>query len=148
MNNENWLHETTFGGKSKSFWWKFDERDNIHIKRLFNLKNGKKEVTKIATGHELDQLDDYMKDGNWKHIANNVKKLAHGTEKAGIGFFLYDQLNWSGTDAQLSGHLGVIFYKAGVWDYNNKKKGIQHKRISDNWKDNVRNYYEKCKMMQ
>ena len=142
MTGNSWLYETTLGGKSKTFWWKIDERSNIHIKRIFDLENENKEVKKIATAHELDQLDDYMKDGSWKYIANNVEKLAHGTEKAGIGVFLYDHLNWSGTDAQLSGHLGVILYKTGVWDYNGKKRGIQHKRISDNWREMVRKYYE------
>lgn len=143
MTNNGWLSETTLGGKNKTFWWKFDDENNIHIKRRFNFKNGEKELTKIAITHELDKLDDYMKDVSWKYIANNVEKLALGTEKAGIGMFLYNQLNWSGTEAQLSGHLGVIFYKAGVWDYNGKKRGIQHRRISDNWKKLVRNYYEK-----
>lgn len=143
MTDNSWLYETTFGGKSKRFSWKIDDESNIHIKRIFDLENGTKEVKKITTAFELGQLDDYMKDGNWKSIANNVDKLAKGTEKVGIGVFLYNKLNWSGTDAQLSGHLGVIFYKAGVWDYNRKKRGIQHKRISDNWNESVRNYYEK-----
>ena len=143
MTNNSWLSETTLGGKSKTFWWKIDEESNIHIKRIFDFENEKKELTKIVTAHELDQLDDYMKDGIWKYIANNVEKLSLGTEKSGIGVFLYDNLNWSGTEAQLSGHLGVIFYKSGMWDYNEKKRGIQHKRISDNWNELVRNYYEK-----
>lgn len=142
MTDNSWVDETTFGGKSKPFKWKIDEENNIHIKRIFDLENEKKELTKIITAYELDQLDDYMKDGSWKYIANNVEKLAHGTEKVGIGVFLYDHLNWSGTEAQLSGHLGVILYKAGVWDYNGKMRGIQHKRISDNWRELVRKYYE------
>lgn len=142
MTNDIWLSETTLGGKSKIFWWKIDEESNIHIKRIFDFKNEKKELIKIATAYELNQLDDYMKDGSWKYIANNVENLALGTEKPGIGIFLYDNLNWSGTEAQLSGHLGVIFYKSGTWDYNGKKRGIQHKRISDNWNESIKNYYE------
>ncbi len=142
MTDNSWLNETTLGGKRKPFKWKIDNKNNIHIKRIFDLENEKKELTKIVTAHDLDQLDEFMKDGIWKYIANNVEKLALGTEKAGIGVFLYEHLNWSSTEAQLSGHLGVIFNKAGVWDYNGKKRGIQHKRISDNWKRLIRNYYK------
>lgn len=130
---KNWLHETTFGGKSKPFLWKIDEGCNIHIIRVFNLESGKKEMPKIVRVDDLNRLDEYMGDGNWKDLANNVEKLANGTEKLGIGKFLCNDLGWTTTDAQLSGHLGVIFSRSKVWEYNGKMRGMKFKRISNNW---------------
>lgn len=143
--NDRWFNETTLGGKSKPFLWKIDDGGNIHIKRKFNLENGEKDVEKVVNANDLNRLDEYMADGKWKDLANNVQKLANGKEKPGIGKFLYDELGWTTTDAQLSSHLGVIFYRSKVWDYNEKMRGMQFKRISSNWCEKVKNYYEKYK---
>lgn len=141
-NDDTWLHETTLGGKSKDFLWKIDDECNIHIKRVFNLMGENKEIVKIVSIDDLNRLNEYMGDGNWKDLANNVEKLANGKEKEGIGKFLYKKLKWSTTDAQLSGHLGVIFYLSGVWDYNGKMRGMRFRGISNNWYELVKSFYE------
>ena len=139
----NWLSGATLA-RGNRFWWKIDNGNNITIKRIFknkNSKNGVREETKIIKAHELDLLNEYMADGYPKSLAHNVVKLANGTEKSGIGTFLYNDLSWLTKEAQLASHLGVIFYNAGVWGYNGKKRGIQHNRISDDWRELVTNLY-------
>ena len=61
-----------------------------------------------------------MADAEWWPLANNVEKLANGTEKHGLGRFLYEQLGRDTAGAQLAGQLGVILTSAGVWDYHGK----------------------------
>lgn len=100
-------------------------------------------MDKVVSANNLNRLDECMTDGKWKDLANNVQKLANGKEKPGVGKFLYDELGWNTTDAQLSSHLGVIFYRSKVWDFNGKMRGMQFKRISSNWSELVQNYYEK-----
>ncbi|WP_305064134.1 hypothetical protein [Methanococcoides sp.] len=132
----------TFGGQQKDFWWMITDDCDIHIKRMFKSGDSKKErVTKI-TCEELNLLDSYMSDGGRKSLANNVKKQVDGTEKPGIGSFLFQELGWSNTDAQLSGHLGVIFHHAGVWGYNAQKRNIKHWKISDGWYQMIKKYHK------
>jgi len=59
----------------------------------------------------------------------------------GTNRFLFEKLNWSTTDCQLAGHLGVIFTISGVWEYNGMKRGIRFRKISNNWKDKIEGYY-------
>lgn len=137
-----WVHSITFGGKAKSFWWKIDNGYNIHITRAFNGAN-KIVNTKLISPAETERLNNYMAQNGWVPLANNVEKLRSGEEKHGIGRFLYEQLGWSTTDSQLAGHLGVIFSLSGVWEYNGKKKGIEFRQLSKEWRNLVRGYYHR-----
>lgn len=128
-------------GKSNEFLWKIDSECNMYLSRVFNLENGKTNVEDFITADELKKLDNYMSDGEWKHLANNVSKLQDGTEKEGVGTFLFSELQWSNTKAQLSGNIGSIFCAAGAWKHNGKKRGIQFKKNSDIWCDLVKAYY-------
>jgi hypothetical protein len=132
-----WVHSITFGGKAKSFWWKIDDGYNIHITRAFNGAN-KIVNTKLISPAETERLNNYMAQNGWVPLANNVEKLRSGEEKHGIGRFLYEQLGWSTTDSQLAGHLGVIFSLSGVWEYNGKKKGIEFRQLSKEWRNLVK----------
>ncbi|NPE29572.1 glycosyltransferase family 4 protein [Methanococcoides sp. SA1] len=134
-----WMHGMTLGN-SKKFWWKIDDDLNLSISREFNSLNGKLKVDKLITKDELRKLDDYMAEGQWKTLSNNVSKLRNGTEKEGIGKFLYNDLHWTNTEAQLSSYIGSIFYRAGVWEYNGKKRGIQFRRITDEWQKLMKSY--------
>lgn len=132
-----WLLLTTLGGKNKPFKWRIDEECNIHIIRKFT--NSSKE--KISFD-DLNKLDEYMNDGGWKDLANNIEKLANGTEKSGIGKFLYDELGYDATKSQLSSHLGAIFYYSKVWEFNGKMRGMKFRRLSNRWSELVKEYYE------
>lgn len=139
MGQEEWIYERTLGSKEKPFYWKIDKEGNIFISRKF--KNKQQYVIRKISTNELNELDNYLRDGSWKALANNVAKLRLGTEKAGIGKFLYEELGMSVTDAQLSSHLGAIFSKSGAWIFNGKQKNMEFKSNADDWAKVVREYY-------
>lgn len=140
--NDEWAHETTFGGKAKAFWWKIDGTGSISIKRRF--KSSVTGQLKEISADEIALLQEFMSDQQWHRLSNNVAKLRDLTEQPGIGRFLVDNLGWSFTDAQLAGHLGVILTNCGVWDYNEKKSRIQHRRMQKSWKKPLSDYYRQC----
>jgi hypothetical protein len=75
-----------------------------------------------------------MQDREWKALANNAAKLYTGTEKDGIGKFLY-KLRPEVSYAQLSSQLGAIFYQAGVWEWNEERRGMEFLLLSENWQE-------------
>ena len=108
-----WSRSRTLGSKHKVFSWRIDNRGNLFIKRKFR-NNRFPRIDKISCRH-LERLCEFMQDGEWKALANNAAKLCIGTEKDGIGKFLYKlrpQMSYS----QLSSQLAAIFYQAGVWE--------------------------------
>lgn len=81
-----------------------------------------------------------MQDREWKTLANDAAKLCMGTEKDGIGKFLY-KLRPEVSYAQLSSQLGAIFYQAGVWEWNEQKRGMKFLLLSENWQEKTTVYY-------
>lgn len=81
-----------------------------------------------------------MQDGEWKALANGAAKLYMGTEKDGIGKFLY-KLRPEVSYAQLSSQLAAIFYQSGVWEWNEQKRGMEFLLLSENWQEKTIKYY-------
>jgi len=103
------VSDTTLGGKAKSFRWAVDQDCAVKIQRIFKTKSGRSENNRIITKTELDSINAYLSENEWIPLANNVEKLRNGTEKEGIGKFLYTELGWSEVDSQLASHLGALF---------------------------------------
>ncbi|HHW03013.1 MAG TPA: hypothetical protein GXX35_09405 [Thermoanaerobacterales bacterium] len=143
MSNESWVLERTLGGKAKEFYWRIDDEGNIYIKRKF--KNMKKPLEDEISVEQLNKLDEYLSDGEWKSLANNVAKLRRKEEKNGIGRFIYENFGMNETRAQLSSHLGAIFSNSGAWLYNGKKMNMEFKRNTYNWVKVVKDYYYRKK---
>lgn len=81
-----------------------------------------------------------MQDREWKALSNNASKLCQGTEKDGVGKFLYKL--WPEVSyAQLSSQLGAIFYQAGVWEWNEERRGMEFMLLSENWQKKTIEYY-------
>ena len=135
--------ENTLGGKAKSFRWRIDKECNIHIYRDFDTKKGPKKDYRKISSPDLGAVVDYVSTYKWHDLANNVATIKNGIEKEGIGRFLHDNLGWLPGDCQLASHLGAIFFKSGVWDYNGKKKGIKFKGKGTGWCKAVTKYYLK-----
>lgn len=133
-----WSRSRTLGTKQKVFSWRIDVQGNLFIKRKFR-KNRFPRIDKISFRH-LDRLCEFMQDREWKYLANNAAKLCMGTEKDGIGKFLY-KLRSEVSYAQLSSQLGAIFYQAGVWQWNEQKRGMKFLLLSGNWKEKTSQYY-------
>jgi hypothetical protein len=135
-----WSLSYTLGAKEKVFFWRIDSRGNIFIKRKFK-KTLFPRIDKISRNH-LERLHEYMQDREWKCLANDAAKLYVGTEKDGIGKFLY-RLRPEVTYAQLSSQLAAIFYHSEVWKWNEKKRGMKFLLFSDDWQEKAMQYYRK-----
>jgi hypothetical protein len=127
-------------GHAKDFRWKIDNNYNIIILRKF--RSSQQIYETLIRYYIINDLIDYLPNDEWFHLANNVEKLANGTEINGIGKYLYDQ-GFSNTDCQTASHLGTIFYQAGIWLYNGQRKRIGFKKNSDilEWVNHLKEYY-------
>ncbi|MEA4826383.1 MAG: hypothetical protein VB130_07090 [Clostridium sp.] len=137
--NSSWVCSMTLGGKAKTFWWKVDNNFDIHIKRKF--KTFESMNYRVISKEQLEKIDDFIKSREWINLSNNVEKINNGTEKEGLGKFLYDVLNWQAADVQLASHIGAIFTLAGAWGFNGYKRGIQFKKNNIDWKRSILTYY-------
>ena len=133
-----WSVSHTLGTKEKVFSWWIDSRGNIFIKRKF--RNGLfPRIDKISCSN-LDKLQGFMQDREWKDLANNAEKLYTGTEKDGIGKFLY-RLRAEVPYAHLSSQLAAIFYHSEVWEWNEQKIGMKFQLLPGNWQERTMRYY-------
>ncbi|AKB78170.1 hypothetical protein MSHOH_1687 [Methanosarcina horonobensis HB-1 = JCM 15518] len=89
----------------------------------------------------------FMQDREWKDLANDAEKLYTGTEKEGIGKFLY-RLRSEVPYAQLSSQLVAIFYHSEVWEWNEQKKGMKFLLIPGNWQEKTVHYYRNSLVLE
>lgn len=133
-----WSASHTLGTKEKVFSWRIDSRGNIFIKRKFR-NDLFSRIDKISCSN-LDKLQGFMQDREWKYLANNAEKLYRGTEMDGIGKFLY-RLRPEVPYAHLSSQLGAIFYHSEVWEWNEQKRGMKFLLLPGNWPERTMQYY-------
>ena len=137
----NLIFDNTLGGKAKSFRWKIDNECNLHIHRKFQTKTGTMEHSRIVSSVDLTAVINYVSADKWHDLANNIANINNGTEKEGVGRFLHETLGWPPSDCQLASHLGAMFFRSGVWDYNGKKRGIKFRGTGIDWCEAVTKYY-------
>lgn len=133
-----WSVSHTLGTKEKVFSWRIDSRGNIFIKRKFR-NDLFPRIDKISCSN-LEKLQGFMQEREWKDLANDAAKLYLGTEKDGIGKFLY-RLRPEVPYAQLSSQLGAIFYHSEVWEWNEQKRGMKFLLLPGNWQERTMQYY-------
>jgi hypothetical protein len=139
-----WVHSNTFGGKERDFWWKIED-DFISIIRYFFTQYGPKQKRNSISPEDLDKLNKYVSNKKERLLADDVAKLYSRTEKKGLGEYCYRFLGWNNTKSQLVGQLGVIFSNSGVWQYNGRKRNMKFKKLSEDWRNLINNYYKNCK---
>ena len=139
----NLVFEYTLGGKAKSFQWKIENDCTLHIYRKFKAKLGTIENYRAISSKDLNAVINYVSADKWHDLGNNVAKIKNGIEKEGIGKFLHETLKWPPADCQLASHIGALFFKSGVWNYNGKKKGIKFKGTGIDWCQSTIKYYKK-----
>lgn len=133
-----WSRSCTLGIKQKAFSWRIDGSGNLFIKRRFRRARFPR-IDKVSCSH-LDKLGRFMEDMEWKDLANDAAKLYMGTEKNGIGKFMY-RLRPEVPYAQLSSQLATIFYYSEVWKWNERKMGMKFLLLSGNWQEKTTQYY-------
>lgn len=68
-------------------------------------------------------------DAGWFPLANNVEKLGKNEEMDGLGVAILRQQPGNVSHAQGSSYLGVVLESAGIFEWNNKMKGIEWRII-------------------
>jgi hypothetical protein len=132
--NKKDLHKSlcTHGGKAKKFDWDFIQ-DQIVIK---NIEGKQHKYDLLEVKDILSKL--YNTFGNdWFPLANNVEKLGNGTEKDGLGSFIFSIKPGDITHAQGASYLGVVLEKAGILRWNQQIKGIEWKITFDSINDEL-----------
>lgn len=114
-----WSRSQTLGVKHRAFSWRIAGSGNVFIKRKFRRARFSR-IDKISCSH-LDKLCRFMEDLEWKDLANDVAKLYMGTEKDGIGKFMY-RLRPEVPYAQLSSQLVAIFTKLEYGNGTSKRE--------------------------
>jgi hypothetical protein len=103
-------------GKQHTFYWKMDNENQLTILR--NFSSG--QSIKTITSEELQKIIHYPENG-WKGLRNRVDGYNHTGNNDGLGPFLRRELHWTTTECQLAGHLGSLFSKAGIWNWNGQR---------------------------
>lgn len=136
--SNSWCKNKTLGGKEKTFHWKLNEEYSLTI-----IKDGNSKTKYLVSEEEISLLQMYISNRKLP-LANNVQKLANGTEQKGVGTFLYNDLNWNDTTkAQLSSQLASIFVNTNIWEYNGKQRGMEFWIKNENWKERLKSYCDK-----
>ena len=115
-----WFKSDTRGGKAKTFAWHFDATtESIQIDRGFG--NPVVFTAELLFSVIHDLYDHFGSD--WYPLANNVEKIGNGTEIRGLGSSIYS-VTKDTANAMAASQLGVILEKLGIFEWNNKVKGI------------------------
>lgn len=124
-----WATSNTLGSKEKLFKWRIDN-NKLEIYR--EMQNGPE--CRSVTLLDLEYINSYVSKSKWTHLANSVSKIPNGTEKEGIGRFMYEDLGLSVSDAQLVSHISALFCQAGIWESNGVVRGMMFRKMQDDWK--------------
>ncbi|MCF2446217.1 hypothetical protein L0657_19830 [Dyadobacter sp. CY345] len=140
FNTDELFQNFTLGGKVKPFWWKMDEQDNIHIFRRFNDGNNLEHTTYSSNLIDGVQLKMFLRD--WVPLDNNVSKLYKGTDKEGLGSFVFLLTgNRTGTFIQVTSQLAALFTVANIWMHNSRQTGMKFSAVRDiEWRNLIKDY--------
>jgi len=138
-----WKKETTLGGKVRPFCWRIDENNSLHFARKF--KKGTRWYWEIGAfaEEEISMIQKYMEPVRWVALANNVQKLANGTEQEGLGRFIYENIEDNTKTAQLASQVAALFCKTKIWEWNDAKTGMQFRSIpAAKWQQQLTEAYK------
>lgn len=128
-----WEMGLTLSPKQKEFKWRYSKSDGIVITRTFKSGTNKTEFS----NEDIDKIINFIKEKGIVPLANNVEKLANGTEKEGIGSFIYQNISSDMANAQAASQLVSILYNVGVLGYNGAARGMEFWALEENWKEKL-----------
>lgn len=137
------MQNNTLGAKEKPFLWFYDG-EKISVKR--KIKNNI-ELKNDFFNNELDILMSYIKKNGRVSLANNVTKIQDGTEKDGIGNFIYTNISNNMSKAQAASQLVSIFYNTKVLCFNGRKTNMEFWIDNINWRERVLSYIKQCNLV-
>lgn len=145
-----WMQNNTLGAKEKSFLWFYDG-EKIIIKR--KIKNNT-ELENYFFNNEIDLLMLYVKQNERVKLANNVTKIQEGTEKDGIGNFIYNNISkniskaQALSKAQAASQLVSIFYNTKVLFFNQRKINMEFWIDNIDWRERILSYINQSDLIR
>lgn len=124
--------------KGNEFLWYYDG-EKLTIERTFKNKEEKSEFY----NDEIDMIIQYIASNGQVDLSNSVSKVKDGTEKPGIGKFIYYNIREDTTFQQSSSQFVTIMFSIGVLHYNNKKRNMKFWIKDLNWKEKISAFCEK-----
>lgn len=112
----------TLGSKHKKFYWSINQNDELIIRRIF--ENNISSVI-VLTKEHIESLNDFVFLQSKIRLANNVEKLALGTEREGIGTFLMNNCGLNSSEAQIASQIAAILCEMEIWKSNGKERCIE-----------------------
>lgn len=119
--------------KGNVFLWTYDGKEIFILKEDKN----KMEHTFTFSNYEIDGLIEYIKGKSRVPLGNSVSGVSDGTEKDGIGTYIYNNIDKNTSLVQTASQLVSILYNTDVLYYNNKKKGMEFWINKSNWKEQL-----------
>lgn len=118
------------------FLWSYDGNEIFVLKED---KNGT-EYTFTFNNDEIDGLMEYINKRERVPLGNSVSKVIDGTEKDGIGTYIYSNIAKNTSIVQTASQLVSILYNTNVLYYNNQKKSMEFWINNRNWKEQLLKY--------
>lgn len=110
----NYHTNRTLSTKSKPFKWTFNWINGLTIYRQFS----NKDRIDVFSTNELEQIIQFTFRNGKVPLANNVDKIYQGTEKKGLGSFIYYHFDKDIIKAQAASQLAAILVHTGIYEYN------------------------------
>lgn len=124
-----WRKEITLGAKQKEFMWSYNQKEGITIKRIFKTE----EIETNFNNEDLKKIINYIRREGGVELANNIKKLSDGTEKNGLGTYIYKEVSNNLKDALAASQLVAVLKAVKVLDYNGVKRGMKFYLVEEGW---------------
>ena len=125
----NYITFRTLGAKGKLFKWMFDPKIGLKIYRQFS--NGERVDT--FSINEIEQIIQFTLSNGNVPLANSVDKMHKGTEKIGLGSFIYKHFDKDITKAQAASQLAAILVKTGIFDFNGVTRNMEFWIKNKDW---------------
>lgn len=125
----NYISHRTLGSKSKVFKWAIVPEEGLTIYRQFSTG----EQVDVFSLNEIEQIIHFAANKGIVPLANNVEKLHRGTEKVGLGSYIYS-LEKSISKAQAMSQFAAIMVHSGVFGYNGAMRNMEFWVKDEDWK--------------
>lgn len=124
--------------RGNPFLWTYDGNE---IRIVKEDKNGIKYLFTFSI-KEIDGLMKYIKGKGKVYLANSVSKVKDGSEKEGIGNYIYKNIEENPSLVQTASQLVSILHNANILYYNGKKKGMEFWINEPDWKNQLLKHIE------
>jgi len=132
-----WVEEQTLGIKGSRFAWMLDAQGGVAI-RVGTVRIELRPFPREG----LERLQAFMADHAWHPATQHVETALGPQSERSIEGFGRAELRWGTVCARMAAHLCALFAHAGLWDWNEQRKGMKF-RLMERDLGGLRVYYDR-----